>query len=125
MNLGVAIFSIFTAALLVSCDDSVALGYSTRAEAEAETLFARGWLPGIIPSSSRMIRMRNDLDLNISRGEFQFDPSEHDSFVSKLKRMPAEDLKGETAYSFQGWIFWINHEKNRCRFHLHQQMQAN
>jgi hypothetical protein len=37
-------------------------------------LFERGWLPDIVPDSSREITINNDLDLNLSKGEFFFDP---------------------------------------------------
>ncbi len=106
------------AALLTSCGDSVPLEYSTRAEAEAESLFARGWLPEIIPASSENISMKNDPDLNISNGGFQFDPADHDQFVKHLKRAASEDKKGFSAYSHEDWIFWINNEKNFCQFHM-------
>ena len=85
MNIRHVALLIFTACAISGCDESVPLHYSTRAEAEAESLFARGWLPEIIPPSSRNISMRNDLDPNISNGEFRFDPSEHDVFVSQLE----------------------------------------
>ena len=110
---------IVTACLLSGCDDSVPLNYSTRAEAEAESLFVRGWLPEIIPPSSRDISMRNDLDLNISNGEFSFDATDHDGFVTNLKRASSRDEGGATAYVYQGWIFWMDGDKNHCRFSMH------
>lgn len=112
------ILSVLAAALLTSCDDSVSLEYSTRAEAEAESLFARGWLPEIIPASSENISMRNDLDLNISNGEFKFDPADHDQFIKQLKRTASEDKKRFLAYSYEDWSFWISNEKNFCRFYM-------
>ena len=111
--------TILTAFLVSSCDDSVPLNYSTRAEAEAESLFARGWLPEIIPPSSRDISMRNDLDLNISNGAFSFDAADHDGFVAHLERSPSRDEGGSTAYAYEDWIFWIYGDKNHCRFSMH------
>lgn len=105
-------------ALLVGCDNPVPLSYATKAEATAEIPFARGWLPDIIPSSSREISMSNDLDLNISKGEFVFDAVDHDGFVNQLKRTQSEDRDQFAAYSFKGWTFWIAPEKNHCRFHM-------
>jgi len=109
---------IVTVCLLSGCDDSVPLNYSTRHEAEAESLFARGWLPEIIPPSSRDISMRNDLDLNISNGEFSFNPADHDGFVENLKRASSRDEGGAAAYVYQDWIFWIDGDKNHCRFSM-------
>lgn len=94
------------------------LKYATRAEAEAETLFARGWLPKIIPPSSRQISMKNDLDLNISKGEFKFEASDHDAFIRQLERKPSEDQRGFSAYSFGDWTFWISDSRDSCRFYM-------
>jgi hypothetical protein len=109
---------ILMALSLVACDDSVSLNYATRADAEAEGLFARGWLPEIIPPSSHHIVMRNDLDLNVSTGEFDFDPFEHDSFVALLERAPSRDDGESRAHAYEDWIFWINRDRNHCRFHM-------
>lgn len=110
--------SIFAACLVAGCDDSVPLSYSSRADAAAENLFARGWLPEIVPPSSRNISMCNDLDLNISNGEFSFEQSDHDGFVSHLDRVSSRDEDGLLAYAYEDWIFWINSDKNYCRFHM-------
>lgn len=111
-------FITFAACLVCGCDSSVPLSYATRGEAEAERLFARGWLPEVIPPSSRNISMRNDLDLNISNGEFSFDPLDHEPFVRRLERVPSRDEDGCPAYALGDWIFWIPAGKNHCRFHM-------
>lgn len=105
-------------ALLVGCYDSVSLSYPTRADAEADSPFARGWLPQIIPASSKGITMTNDLDLNTSNGAFQFDASDHDAFVAQLTRTPEDDRGGYAAYTHKDWTFWISLERNRCTFHM-------
>lgn len=109
---------ILVACLATGCDESVSLDYSTRAEAEAEKPFARGWPPEIIPASSRGIAMRNDPDSNTSSGSFAFDRSDYEGFVTHLRREPSRDEDGSAAYTYQDWIFWIAGERNRCRFHL-------
>jgi hypothetical protein len=105
-------------ALLAGCDDSVSLSYTTRAAAEADSPFARGWLPEIVPASSKEITMTNDLDLNISNGAFQFDASDYDAFVAHLARIPKSDKDGLAAYSYEDWTFWISPDKSRCKFHM-------
>jgi len=62
--------------------------------------------------------MRNDLDLNISNGEFSFEQSDHDAFVSQLERVPSRDEDGMLAYVYEDWTFWISSDKNHCRFHM-------
>ena len=118
MNIRHVALLILVACSVSGCDESVPLNYSTRADAEAESLFARGWLPEIIPPSSRSISMRNDLDLNISNGEFSFDPSDHGVFVSQLERVPSRDEDGSLAYAYEDWTFWITGGKNHCRFSM-------
>jgi hypothetical protein len=118
MNLLRTAFLIIAACVVSACDESVPLSYSNRAEAEAESLFARGWLPEIIPPSSRNISMRNDLDLNISNGEFSFDASDHDGFVAQLERASSRDEGGSAAFSYQDWVFWIDGDKDHCRFYM-------
>jgi hypothetical protein len=104
--------------ILASFDESVSSSYATRAEAVADGLFERGWLPDIVPASIRDIEMKNDLDLNISNGDFRFDPGDHDAFVSRLVRSAPDDRNGFSAYRFEDWTFWISSGKNRCRFHM-------
>ena len=118
MNIRHVAFLIFAVCAISGCEESVPLNYSTRAAAEAESPFARGWLPEIIPPSSRQISMRNDLDLNIANGEFSFDPSEHDVFVSQLERVPSRDEGRSLAYTYEDWVFWIADAKNHCRFYM-------
>ena len=109
---------IFAACLIAGCDESVSSNYSTRADAEADRLFTRGWLPEIIPPSSHNISMRNDLDLNVSNGEFSFDPSDYGAFVTQLERVSSQDQGESLAYVYEDWTFWINDDKNHCRFHI-------
>ena len=109
--------TVVAACLVIGCDESVQLNYSTRVDASAESLFARGWLPDIVPASSRNISMRNDLDLNISNGEFSFQQSDHDVFVSQLERVSSRDEDGLLAYVYEDWTFWISGNKDYCRFH--------
>jgi len=61
---------------LATFDESVSSSYATRAEAEADAVFESGWLPCIVPASVKAIEMSNDLNLNISNGDFRFDPQE-------------------------------------------------
>jgi hypothetical protein len=112
----VAILTV-ASALVAGCDE-VSMSYPTRADAARDSPFARGWLPEIIPASSKRIVMTNDLDLNISNGSFQFDASDHDAFVARLARTPADDRDGNSAYSYRDWIFWISPDHRSCRFYM-------
>ena len=118
MNLPVAALITAMLMLMVGCDDSVSSTYSTRAEAEADNLFDRGWLPEIVPPSSKSITMTNDLDLNTSNGQFKFDPADYSAFVAYLERTPSQDKDGASAYSYEDWVFWISPNKSECSFYM-------
>ena len=104
--------------LLVAACDVVERYYPTRAAAEKDRLFERGWLPEIIPPSSRRIKTRNDLDLNTSTGEFYFDNQDLTGFLKHLTRLPSRDHKAYKAYSHEKWVFLIDSEKNYCRYNF-------
>jgi hypothetical protein len=65
-------------------DAVVTTRYETLQSARADMLFARGWLPDILPASARNIRTANNLDRNTSEGEFHFSASEYSQFASHL-----------------------------------------
>ena len=74
-GIAIAIFVIiilWVAALALLPSDVVTSRYATLTEARADHLFERGWLPDILPSSATDIRTSNNLDLNVSEGEFSF-----------------------------------------------------
>ena len=81
------VFAVFAGFIvsLVALDEVVTSRYATLADARAEELFARGWLPDILPSSARQIRTTNNLDLSISEGEFRFALGDYDQFSSRLR----------------------------------------
>lgn len=115
-----------------SCLDEVTSRYETRAAAEADRLFEWGWLPPILPPSSRDIRTRNDLDSNHSEGEFAFAPQEAAAFIRQLRRMDAAEVSGSEGVRFlergywphayqdedAEWIFFVNAEKGHCEYRM-------
>lgn len=61
--------------------DVVEKRYDTLAEFED-----KGWLPKeILPPSARNILTVNNLDINVSRGRFEFDPNDVPMFLAKVK----------------------------------------
>ncbi|MEB3318108.1 MAG: hypothetical protein VKO39_08210 [Cyanobacteriota bacterium] len=124
------------ALLLTGCDERVNSHYTTYREAAKDQLFARGWLPEIIPASSTNITTRNDLDLNRSEGEFWFPPGATEAFLSRLvpysghgalppvfKRMAWSDrAKGYSLHEFQRdqnvWVFALNRQTGHAIYNL-------
>lgn len=78
--------------LMGGCRDTVKNYYLTRSQAEADQLFERGWLPSIIPISARDITTSNDLDLNVSEGEFLYAPKDTNEFLRHLKPYSSRKL---------------------------------
>lgn len=104
---------------VVGCSDSVEDRYSTRAEAEADSLFQRGWLPAIIPASSRDIVTKNDLDINTSKGGFFFSPSDSEEFIRHLSgtKNPQEKYSSFTYSDTEStWFFEIDFNKGHCKY---------
>jgi hypothetical protein len=58
--------------------------YATLADAKADRLFERGWLPEILPASATNIKTVNNLDISTSTGEFHFAVSDGPSLFGKL-----------------------------------------
>ena len=109
--------------LVGGCDETVTHKYSSRADAEKDRLFDKGWLPAIIPRSSSNIVTRNDLDLNTSRGSFDFAKEDLEEFLSHLIRLESRDMDRFEAYSYkrdsgmiEHWIFLIDLERHYCRY---------
>lgn len=75
--------------------------YPTLADARRDDLFDKGWLPDILPPSTVEIRTENNLDLNISSGEFSFSPEEASLLIAKLKR-------GSAQMGFANWDKTVN-----------------
>jgi hypothetical protein len=70
--------------------DVVTNRYPSLREARADRLFERGWLPDILPPSATDIRTSNNLDLNLSDGEFSFVSSDYNSFAARLQPQPTK-----------------------------------
>jgi hypothetical protein len=58
--------------------------YATLAEARADDLFGRGWLPDILPASTTTIRTSNNPGNNTATGEFHFAAADAPAFFAKL-----------------------------------------
>lgn len=81
----VTVVGMIVAATLLLPTDVVENRYSSLAEARIDHLFDRGWLPDILPASAYDIRTNNNLDLNLSEGQFSFEPLEAAAFMSRVQ----------------------------------------
>ena len=98
---------LLVATLLGACD-VVSTTYDDVADAMEHNMIAGGWLPNIIPPSSVDITTNNDLDLNVSWGDFRFSPADFHEFERRLhdpvEEAPFENweetIRGEAAQGF-------------------------
>ncbi len=125
-------FLVIAALFVCGCGDTVKSRYKTRADAEADKLFQRGWLPSIIPQSSYDITTENDLDINVSEGEFSFAPDHAKEFIGHLRRMNASEVSGTDSVRFMErdywphaylnedswWTFFVNSENGHCEYRM-------
>jgi hypothetical protein len=138
MKIQVTLILLVSIFLLGSCNDVVSSYYPTRAEAEADRLFKRGWLPDYIPASAREIRTSNNLDSNTSIGEFRYSSTETDDFLIYLKPYSGQRSKSdrwrdeiskyrnegydafESAVDRTNWIFLLNNTRDHVRYLMWQ-----
>jgi uncharacterized protein YeaO (DUF488 family) len=128
---------VVTSIFFASCDNSVLSDvvrndYADIAEAKQGQLFERGWLPNILPASTTQIVTKNDLDLNLSSGEFTMDPKDFSKFQAQLKecvksRDNVEELlnyarKGYLPFCYASnastWKFYINPTTGHCEYRM-------
>ena len=70
-------FIILLSSLILGCtDDIVTTKFTDLRHAKVEHAFERGWLPPILPPSTKNIVETNDLDLNKGNGSFTFSPTD-------------------------------------------------
>jgi hypothetical protein len=93
--------------------------YPTYQDALGNKLFTRGWLPNILPESTKKIEVSNDLDLNTSVGRFVIDKQDRDAFISQLTLV---DIKKNRFEYYSGQSVWaFNMEDNgvvRCSLYV-------
>jgi len=110
--------------------------YENYQAAAADNVFAGGWLPDFIPQSATRLVVNNDYDVNISRGEFRYDPADTDAFVAWLHpweggdapfndyaaRVAAMERGGYRAWEFAAggnvWVFFVNAVSGRVEYDM-------
>ncbi|MGR5219260.1 hypothetical protein ACPV4B_03405 [Vibrio parahaemolyticus] len=95
--------------VLTACSDVVTSDYDTLKQAKQDRLFERGWLPNILPVSTRSITVSSDLDLNTATGHFKI--SVNDLQVFKQQLEPTEYVN-QLVYIENGnqWTFTVSND---------------
>jgi len=110
--------------------------YKDMAALNADEIVQKGWLPAILPQSTRDIRVNNNLDLNVSWGEFMVSRSEYQVFLaatqpySKPKRSDDAfhrkvlqwQAVGNDARQFSEedfvWVFLCSKHLSKCEYRM-------
>ena len=129
------LFVVTAAVALVACDN-VDDHYNTLQDARADELFQRGWLPDILPPSSHDIQTSNDLDINVSSGEFHFKPEEFPGFAMKVRPYSRRESRlygleadinrlmrqGYVPYEYVSdgsvWVFLCRTDRGVCEYRM-------
>ena len=108
--------------------------YATLQDAKSDGFIARGWLPDFLPSTTVNIRASNNLDLNTSTGEFEFQPSEFPLFATRLhehqaRQAPFKNWEAHVQEKFANghfvgefnenratWVFLCPKARNSCQY---------
>src|SRR5439155_13760401 len=102
------------AILALSSCEKVTKRYATLDDARRDRLFEHGWLPDILPPSTRDIRVSNNLDVNTSEGEFSFDPLDYAAFAARLQ------IAGDGTFQYSSgkytWKFSCDSRRGFCRY---------
>ncbi|WP_105062632.1 hypothetical protein [Photobacterium angustum] len=94
--------------LLINFSDVVSSNYLTYHHAKNDNLFERGWLPDILPPSTFMISVNNNLDLNTSHGNFYLSKPDMNVFIDNLLITEDKDKYKYTDEYNSVWYFHIN-----------------
>ncbi len=128
------ILIVLLASALSACDVVTTL-YPNKDEATANGQVANGWLPDIIPSSATEIETNNDLNLNVSWGEFKYAKADHRGFFARLssqsRKPPFESWQetiakykasgfgtGEYVEAAQVWVFFCKEIEGECEYRM-------
>ena len=113
--------------LLIIPSNTVTSRYDRLQDARADGLFDRGWLPDVLPPTAFDIEVSNNLDLNMSAGEFSFDPAEYPLLLEKTRPYPTGGKAGgnrdgleERLIENDGaiWVFRCSKSRGYCEYDM-------
>lgn len=122
--------------LFVGCQNTIVQHYATLVEARQDRLFERGWLPDILTSTTTQLRIKNDLGLNTSEGEFTFSIAQWPAFKENLaadarpdaslsngsNHLESTNSAGYSPWRYQNndsiWVFFCKPEAGHCTYQM-------
>lgn len=82
--------------------------YLTYNSAKEDNFFERGWLPDILPESTLMIIVNNDVSSNTSHGVFYINNKDMNEFIDKLQITEDKNKYKYISEYNSVWYFNIN-----------------
>ena len=104
--------------ILSGCSDVITNSYKTYHEAKKDMLFSRGWLPDILPKSTKYIITKNNLDLNISSGSFSIPVKDINKFILKTNEIENNKYQYQKTPNGVVWLFTVNKENGYITYEL-------
>lgn len=104
--------------ILSGCSDVITNSYKTYHEAKKDKLFARGWLPDILPKSTKNIISKNNLDLNISSGSFSIPVKDINKFILKINKIENNKYQYQKIPNGVIWLFTVNNQNGYIAYVL-------
>lgn len=131
------VLSALCAVVLSGCLDR-SDDYDDIDDAKAGHVFEKGWLPDLLPASTRDLRVTTTVEDSAGRGKFNFDPKDYAAFIANLSAYDGAMSKvekdnrsikklldkGYEAYTYASgatnWIFLCNQKEGHCDFFVWQ-----
>ena len=78
--------------IIYSCTEYFESTYLNYSEVVSDRAIDRGWIPQVIPKSSKYIYEWHDLDSNVGFGSFLFDKNDYDDLIEKLELIDKNEI---------------------------------
>ena len=102
------LLSILILVFLNAVSSVVSEHYLTYNSAKEDNFFERGWLPDILPESTLMIIVNNDVSSNTSHGVFYINNKDMNEFIDKLQITEDKNKYKYISEYNSVWYFNIN-----------------
>lgn len=102
------LLSILILVFLNGVSSVVSEHYLTYNSAKEDNFFERGWLPDILPESTLMIIVNNDVSSNTSHGVFYINNKDMNEFIDKLQITEDKNKYKYISEYNSVWYFNIN-----------------
>jgi hypothetical protein len=102
----------------LACTEVSTTTYKSIADARADGLFKRGWMPDVLPDDAGPLTEAHDLDTNVRCARSRIGGSVHPDLVARLHRLGFEDIEGSALGSPAGFCPFGRSDVNTAAYGL-------